>query len=689
MSFTYTANPSSTSPGSLDLYRVDSTTGQKTKISTGTPDSINPIVAGNAPAPAVATSNEPSAFSSVKGSNIIDQSKKTADKLSGVTTPPTPTTSNPNPPTPPANNPTPPSATQTDTVTLINPDTEQKITFNNASINKASIQSYLNSGYTLSEANGNIPDWLTPTKSTGASGTSLDDANAALTTAKSDLDTAKAKLTSFDVSNDPALQSILGNVSSQWDTRIADMQRANDSRAAAINTTGIRLGSQFTGGAGGMFGSILSAEEKDAISRIATLQSQKQQALTDAKTAYENQQWDRYAKLVDLAQKTYEDQLTSVSALNKATVEANQKIQERADQSERDNVIASFVKNGVTDPVAILKAGNKLGYNLTADDVNKGLTNLGAWVDNQKDIADIVKKVGANGAPASIIDAVTKAGNLADAVTAAGDYLQDGSGTVGEYLYYKRTAIAAGQKPVDFNTYQTMDANRKAKATAGADASRVLTVTEAQALGVPFGTTAGNAYGTIPKKPATDANNRANIYATRAVTSAADIARLSDTVSGMDAATFATQMAAEPNSILNGFVSDDIRQQAQAERNFVTAVLRQESGAAISPSEFATDAKKYFPRPGDDPQTLKQKTQARADAISGLIKEAGSAYEPPAATGDDLVKSETDAQAATIKWVTDNAATNPNAAAAVKNLKANGTSYTDIYQYLKVKGYIQ
>tara|TARA_R110000851_G_scaffold96172_1_gene208666 strand:- start:6283 stop:6534 length:252 start_codon:yes stop_codon:yes gene_type:complete len=41
----------------------------------------------------------------------------------------------------------------------------------------------------------------------------------------------------------------------------------------------------------------------------------------------------------------------------------------------------------------------------------------------------------------------------------------------------------------------------------------------------------------------------------------------------------------------------DRKQFEQAQRNFVNAVLRQESGAAIADSEFASAAKQYFPAP--------------------------------------------------------------------------------------------
>jgi hypothetical protein len=57
--------------------------------------------------------------------------------------------------------------------------------------------------------------------------------------------------------------------------------------------------------------------------------------------------------------------------------------------------------------------------------------------------------------------------------------------------------------------------------------------------------------------------------------------------------------------------------------NFVTALLRKESGAAISPSEFSTAEKLYFPRPGDDAAVVKQKQNARDLAIKAMKVQAG------------------------------------------------------------------
>jgi hypothetical protein len=51
--------------------------------------------------------------------------------------------------------------------------------------------------------------------------------------------------------------------------------------------------------------------------------------------------------------------------------------------------------------------------------------------------------------------------------------------------------------------------------------------------------------------------------------------------------------------------------------------LRKESGAAISPSEFANEAQKYFPQPGDTDSVIRQKQNARETAIKALEIQAG------------------------------------------------------------------
>ena len=75
-------------------------------------------------------------------------------------------------------------------------------------------------------------------------------------------------------------------------------------------------------------------------------------------------------------------------------------------------------------------------------------------------------------------------------------------------------------------------------------------------------------------------------------------------------------------SVLGGMSPE--QQQIQNSRiNFITAVLRKESGASIAPSEFAMAEKLYFPQPGNDASVIKQKQKARELAIKAMEIQAG------------------------------------------------------------------
>ena len=66
----------------------------------------------------------------------------------------------------------------------------------------------------------------------------------------------------------------------------------------------------------------------------------------------------------------------------------------------------------------------------------------------------------------------------------------------------------------------------------------------------------------------------------------------------------------------------------QAERNFINAVLRRESGAVISDEEFANARKQYIPQPGDSPQVLEQKRRNRETVKRSMMRDAGPSYQP-------------------------------------------------------------
>lgn len=84
----------------------------------------------------------------------------------------------------------------------------------------------------------------------------------------------------------------------------------------------------------------------------------------------------------------------------------------------------------------------------------------------------------------------------------------------------------------------------------------------------------------------------------------------------------------------------------QAQRDFINAVLRRESGASISPAEFRNAEIQYFPQAGDSDAVKAQKARNRQTAIAGMMAEVpenkrtlpgaqGASADP---TVDDLLK---------------------------------------------------
>jgi hypothetical protein len=76
----------------------------------------------------------------------------------------------------------------------------------------------------------------------------------------------------------------------------------------------------------------------------------------------------------------------------------------------------------------------------------------------------------------------------------------------------------------------------------------------------------------------------------------------------------------------NAMLSTEGQQAEQAQRDFINAVLRRESGAVIAPTEFENAKIQYFPQPNDDKKTLDQKRRNRELAIRGLEAEVPGGF---------------------------------------------------------------
>lgn len=128
-------------------------------------------------------------------------------------------------------------------------------------------------------------------------------------------------------------------------------------------------------------------------------------------------------------------------------------------------------------------------------------------------------------------------------------------------------------------------------------------------------------------KPLTESQGNATAYGMRMASAEETLQNLAKTgnlrpavISG---APLIGGVAAQSLPTWLGGNSDEQQQVKQAKTNFITAVLRKESGAVISDSEFDTEDKKYFPQVNDGPKTIKQKEDARQLAIKAIKIQAG------------------------------------------------------------------
>lgn len=110
-------------------------------------------------------------------------------------------------------------------------------------------------------------------------------------------------------------------------------------------------------------------------------------------------------------------------------------------------------------------------------------------------------------------------------------------------------------------------------------------------------------------KPQTQAQLVAQGYAQRATAANATISRLGGQF------TDSTAIGGFLPTILQ---SGGRQAYEQAKREFVNSVLRPESGAAISPSEFTSASHEYFPQQGDSPAVVQQKAIDRQLKINSL-----------------------------------------------------------------------
>jgi len=113
----------------------------------------------------------------------------------------------------------------------------------------------------------------------------------------------------------------------------------------------------------------------------------------------------------------------------------------------------------------------------------------------------------------------------------------------------------------------------------------------------------------------TEQQSKDNVYATRAAGALEAFEPVASSLTSfpMRAAEF------DPTGVARGAVQSDEFQLAQQSGNeFLQAVLRKDTGAAITPNEMILYGKTYLPQPGDNEKVLAQKSLARKRAVAAI-----------------------------------------------------------------------
>lgn len=227
-------------------------------------------------------------------------------------------------------------------------------------------------------------------------------------------------LDSFKQSTDANTAFQIGNIQQQFAQRKQQQLDANTRNEKATQNA------LLMGGATGQDSNaqyapvssqgIVSAQENYGIQQLASLDSQENNLIAQAKQAQQDQNYKLMEQKLQLAQDKRKEKLNAASKLNDQIAEQNQKAQEEFIQNAKQDAIAEVYSQGITDVAEATRALKDQGIQVSP-----------------KEVSDNIALYSGTG----------------------------GTGMVGEYNFYRANAKAIGQVPVDFNTYQNIDANRK------------------------------------------------------------------------------------------------------------------------------------------------------------------------------------------------------------------------------------
>lgn len=364
--------------------------------------------------------------------------------------------------------------------------------------------------------------------------------------------------------------------------------RLNASRLAGQGRLGSSRASQ---GRSGLLGSDFGAAQTDTVTN----------ANLEADAAVQDERNVAINAILGLARKDALDAVTAKTTAKKAGADALLKYYTEdvpAQKTARLNKIAKALAEKNLDPKDLTPEELKqitTNWNVSADDVSSAFGEYMSTTEAAAKKADLeTKKAQAD------IDKI-------NADIAAGKLITLGEGST---LYNVET----GETIKNPKTYAPTDGN-------GQD--RMLTITEALNLGVPFGSYLSDVVGQgiVPTGKTTGEQQTNFGFYQRAKQASDNIVNLEDGISKMTLGQQA-QLQYAPNVMQ----TQDQQKYRQAQRQFTEARLRADSGAAVPDAEYQQDAMTFFAQPGDTPETLAQKRAARQQVLDAMSVQSGPAY---------------------------------------------------------------
>jgi len=449
-----------------------------------------------------------------------------------------------------------------------------------------------------------------------------------------DSDPIIQKLSQLQATDDAMSAQMIQQITQQYAQRKAEQETANKARMGATRKAGFRTGLQRYGTQ--MQESILGAQQAAGIQSLAKLDSEEKMLIMQARQSQSQKQYaslrETMGRMSEIrSQKRQETQdlfnremQLQQQAMSAARFGMDVKQFERAERKDAFEQFNTLISQGVSFD------------QMNPEDQERFSQATGIAPEGLRSLAQVTAEAAAAASQEQRLDTAGKIldimGKIPEGqVIDIGGVEYEGlkSDDPNTQIMTETVTNPDGSKTVRYVTVDK-DTGKPIGYTEGTNLGKEdpeLSIAEAKELGVAIGTKRSEVAGMMPKsegeKPTKDQYQVAG-FVTRMDRSQKVMDKVEADILALDPTIFFAQK--EMPEIMK---SDLIKSFEQAERSFINATLRRESGAAISEDEYKSARLEYFPQPGDNQDLITRKKEARQGVIDNFTNEAGPAYRPP------------------------------------------------------------